>query len=266
VIDLARSVLSRARDAAFFAYRARARSAGYAPELVWILSHMRSGSTLLTHLAASHRDVISAGERNAIYATPADLDRAVAEVHVEAFALRMRARYVLDQINHDRFVADERLFLHPRVRALVLVREPQGALSSMLALFGRTRGWGIEECLAAYLSRLGTLERWAGSMDERARWIEYDDLARDSRRAAIDLSRWLALEPPLSGERYRLRPFTGRRGDKSDRIRSGRVLTPAVHATAIDAAHLRFAREAFDRAREALDRSILRIGRRGSDP
>ena len=44
---------------------------------VFILAHMRSGSTLLAHLLASHPDFVGAGETKVCYRTPADLPQLI---------------------------------------------------------------------------------------------------------------------------------------------------------------------------------------------
>ena len=123
------------RQAAFRACHAGLRTLGCEPAAtVFILGHMRSGSTLLLHILLSHPDIAGCGEQNTPYRTVRDLHRLAITARFAQGPLLRRFRYVVDQINHDRFTPNEALLQDSRVRLLFLIREPPASLSSIVHL------------------------------------------------------------------------------------------------------------------------------------
>ncbi len=192
--------------------------------VVWLLAHMRSGSTLLMHVLSSHPQILGAGERNAIYASERDLGRLAVDA---AYARRQLFRdfdYVVDQINHDRFLASLDLLDQTQLYKVFLIREPRGALASMAEVLGRHYGMTVDQAVGYYLDRLGTLERYARRVRDKGSsfFLTYDDLVARPRPVLRRLASFLQLRTPLP-ESYRTFEFTGRQGDPSPRISSGRI-------------------------------------------
>lgn len=208
------------------AWRALARWRADPGRVVLLLAHMRSGSSLLHHILISHGTVFGRGERNRAYRAPADFDRLFVDVCAHRRCWLPRGAFACDQLNHGRFVEDETLLRHERVRKVFLVREPRGALASMLHVLGRHYGLERDAAVEYYLTRLGELRRYAEQDDDPRRQfcLTYDDLVGPRRGEVLAaLGAFLELPRPLE-ERYRVFDFTGRAGDPSPRIRAGRVL------------------------------------------
>lgn len=70
--------------------------------MILILSHMRSGSSLLTHLISSHPDVIAIGEAHLSYLGTESRHQLVGKVYTRARKLLMQEGYVCDKVLHDR--------------------------------------------------------------------------------------------------------------------------------------------------------------------
>ncbi|MCY2988524.1 MAG: sulfotransferase [Planctomycetota bacterium] len=215
------------RQAAFLACHAGLRTLGREPAAtVFILGHMRSGSTLLLHILLSHPDIAGRGEQNTPYRTVRDLHRLAMTARFAQGPLLRRFRYVVDQINHDRFTPNEALLQDSRVRLLFLIREPPASLSSIVHLT-RTfyAEWPMQRVADYYVQRLNTLARYAelSAHDGRALPLSYQALVADTSSTLGRLRAFLDLETGLS-ERYDMQPFTGCRGDPSDTIRAGRIV------------------------------------------
>src|SRR6478735_5024629 len=136
------------------------------PEVVLVLGHMRSGSTLLLHILLSHPTIAGLGERNATYASSADLSRLVVATALARRQPFAPFRYVVDQINHSRFTPEFTVLNHPRVRLLFLVREPAGTIASLLELTRKHyEPWPLERAVDYYVERLTTLARYARSIE-----------------------------------------------------------------------------------------------------
>ncbi len=204
------------------------------PQVVLLLGHMRSGSTLLLHILLGHPAISGLGERNATYSSKADLSRLVLATLLGRRRPFARFRYVVDQINHSCFTPLPAVLQHPRVRLLFLVREPRASISSLLELT-RTyhEPWPLERAVDYYVERLGTLAQYARSIDrpERAAFLTYQDMTERSDESLRRLAVFLGTEAPFL-DTYPTHDFTGRRGDPGPVIREGRISAARTHALA----------------------------------
>lgn len=206
-------------------------------------SHMRSGSTLALHLLIANPEIAGYGEDRATYRSRRDL--AVLAAHSRAASgpgVRGRARWAVDQINHDDCILDESILRHPRLRLLFLLREPRGTLASIVDHLGPRFGLGPKEAVDYYRSRLRTQAHYGEYVADprRCAVFTYRDLTAATEPTLAGLSEFLGLRTPLSPG-YELRSFTGRRGDQSERIRSGRIgepLPPPAEVPGVPAATL----------------------------
>jgi len=217
------------------------------PEVLMLLGHMRSGSTLLLHLLINHELISGLGERCAFYRSPADLAKFAVATRVKRRLPLARLRYVVDQINHTRFTPDIALLRHRRLRLLFLIRKPIASVSSLLALAG-TRGpsWSVTESVDYYVERLDSLTRMARSLPAHApaAFIQYEDMVENPRELLSRLQSTLEIEPAFS-ETYRLHEFTGKSGDPGPNILSGRIRDTGPLA------HPDLPKEELERARRA---------------
>ena len=194
------------------------------PRFVLVLAHMRSGSTLLAHLLMSHRAVLGGGERNRAHREIADLDSLALEIYRERRVLARRYPLILDQINHTRFTPEPALLSHPRVRVVFLIREPGPAIASMVHTFQPIYGdWPQTRAVAAYAERVQALTALARGMTRPFFATTYEALTERPEDVLSGLSAFLDLDPPLEPT-YRPQPFTGRRGDPSPLIQTGRIV------------------------------------------
>ena len=130
--------------------------------------------------------------------------------------------------------------LHPSVLPIILFREPQGAIGSMVDVLSRFHNFGIDDAIEHYRERVTTLTRYATILKTHGRMmaLTYDDLIADTQHNLFRLKDNLGLPAPLSAT-YSTYPFTGRQGDPSSRIQAGRVLPGRTdHAIEIDSAIL----------------------------
>jgi hypothetical protein len=200
---------------------------GHSPQpVIWLLGHMRAGTSLLIHLLLTNPQIASLGERNQRYATELDCDRLVSDVRLTNKSFWRPYRYVVDQINHSRFTPNETLLNHPRVRIIFLVREPEASIASIVEL---TRSfyqeWPVERAADYYNERLDTLARFGESIENRSQacFLTYPQITEQTDATFQGLQRFLTLDTGFT-ERYPLHPFTGKRGDPSQNLRAGRIL------------------------------------------
>jgi hypothetical protein len=219
---------------------------------VFVLAHVRSGSSLLAHVLASHPDFVGAGESNIPYRTPADFPMLILRT---CWLLRqpvLHGKYIVDQINHDSKLTDEVLCSQLLHKCVILIRAPESALKSIMNLFSCEEGVALE----SYVNRLNTLARYGMLLRDRALLVEYDDLVDHTEEILAALTRFFGMERAFTSN-YNTHHATGRAGDPSDNIRSGRIIRTKGHEYSISAETLNTASHAFRQCREQLLRSVV---------
>lgn len=201
--------------------------------ILLVLSHMRSGSSLLTHLLNANPDVIGYGETHLTYRQPLDLKALLLRVYLRSQEFRtwrdlgnfrMHHQYVMDKILHDGRLADESLLQSPQIYCLFLIREPQRSLASLLDLKSH---WGESDALSYYQNRLQTLGRYASFMNDaqRSLLLTYDQIIDRTDQVLSTLQTFLQTQIPFS-EDYPVLKTTGRKGvgDSKGNITAGKII------------------------------------------
>ena len=217
-------------------------------EYVLILAHMRSGSTVLSHILASHPEFAGAGETHVKYRFATDLPELVLFTCQRLRKLSLKCQYVVDQINHDEYVSNE-VLLSPSIHGcIILIRSPEATLKSLISLFG----WTEQVALDSYLQRMGTLAKYGAILRDRALLVEYDDLVDDTKETLRALTEFLEVKQPFEPV-YTTHSATGRYGDPSKNIVLGRVVrTPAHLQIEVGVGTVDRASAAFNECREKL--------------
>ena len=199
------------------------------PGYIFILSHMRSYSTLLAHLLGSHPEISGYAERSISYRS---------SLRLYGLRLRMtfsrelgRARYVLDKILHDGYVVSHSVLRRRNVVPIILVRSPEPTVASIFglgALAGAQPWYTDPEAVTGYYERrLARLAEYGAWARDRAILLRSEDFLRDTQLVLARLTEELGLGAPLSTT-YRLFERTGQPGygDPSPHILAGSVVAP----------------------------------------
>jgi hypothetical protein len=197
---------------------------------LFILGHMRSGSTLLCHLLCSSSDIIGFGETHINYRHRSDLAKLLMSVRIHTGKNPMKYRYVLDKIVGVQHIINSDILTDPRTRYIFLVREPIASLGSIVAMRKQFHNESYQALLAFatrhYKDRLKQLVQLATSIGDpdRCLALTHYDLLAETPVAFKMLAKFLGLSTPLS-EEYDIMSTTGRPGigDPSPNIRLGRI-------------------------------------------
>ncbi|HEU4625586.1 MAG TPA: hypothetical protein VFS52_12515 [Steroidobacteraceae bacterium] len=193
---------------------------------LFILSHMRSYSSLLAHVLGSHPDVDGYCETHLRYYFRFDVLR----LHWRVRKLTgepLRGRYVLDKILHN-YAISPGILEDPRTRAVLLLREPVDVVQSILHMGQHLdpleRNTNLEHVGGYYLARLQALGGLARQLGRRAAFLESKALLERTDDALEFLRHHLELNGPLQRQ-YRSFAKTGKPGfgDPSPAIRSGEI-------------------------------------------
>jgi hypothetical protein len=194
------------------------RAAGY----LFVVGHMRSYSSLLAHILGSHPQITGYAEMHQKYRNVLDLLELTSKVE-RTCDKSCAGRYVLDKILHPQAL-EERVLRRKDVRVIVMAREPEASVSSILAI----RAGGIdstERAIAHYVERMETLVRVNEIRDGDVAYVDGESILEDTDRSLRALSAHLKIAPELSSE-YSTFRFSGvpKYGDPSEWIKSGRVV------------------------------------------
>ncbi|MGH2413856.1 MAG: sulfotransferase family protein, partial [Microcystaceae cyanobacterium] len=192
--------------------------------ILFILSHMRSGSSLLTHILNSNPEIIGYGETHINYASEVDFKKLMFKVYWQLKNLAMNHQYILDKILHNHKFLDDNFLISEKVYIIFLLREPQKTLPSII---GIKPHWSEEKALNYYLERLSMLEKYAKLINNKKHslLVRYDQILNHSESVFEALRNWLETQTEFS-EQYQVLKTTGMKGigDSSSNIKAGRII------------------------------------------
>ena len=197
---------------------------------LFVLAHMRCGSTALANILCSRPEVSGYGEAHVRHDGRGALGR-LALNQMRRGGWKPRAAHLFDKILHSRHdeAAPPEFF---EARAIFLVRRPGDAIRSIASLFAGRDEYATPAAAAAYyIERLGALAAlWHGFPPERRIGLTHEALLSDPDRALAAISARLGFAPPLENRYSSL--AASRRGGGGDPLVSGRHarIEPALSA------------------------------------
>lgn len=166
---------------------------------IFVLGHMRCGSTALSNILCSRPEVSGYGEAHIAYRSRASLGELVIN-QIRHGAWRPRASRLFDKILHSRYdggVPDDFF----QARAIFIFRAPEPSVRSIRVLFDvAATGEYRDDAAAAryYVERLGSLARlWRAFPPERRLATAHERLTADPDAELARISRFLDLRPAL---------------------------------------------------------------------
>lgn len=209
---------------------------------LFVISPMRSGSSLLTNILNGHPSIVGYGENHVSYSSPGDLSRLAARVSVLEPSFTGSEEFIMDKMVWNYQISDEVLSAADS-KFLFLFRDPADTFRSMGKLtdldprsqvFKRLRD--PKNALAYYQERLAEMAHLAERVNdpERCLLLEYESLLISTKSTLQTLEQFLGLDQPLS-ERYPVSRRTGnfRYGDGSPKIRAGKIIRKVSKASSL---------------------------------
>ncbi len=192
---------------------------------VFILSHMRSTSSLLSHILSTHEQICGHRELHSSYTKRSHIIKTRAALYVENKSFE-KSTYLADKLLHNRLIIDENIFnITPKY--IFLLRDPQRTMSSMIKMHldDNNSLENIYKLEDYYLNRIDTMMDYWKNLKGDKIYISSEDLLQNTDNILNEISDFLALSKPLS-ENYEIHNDTGRGGigDPSINIQSGKIL------------------------------------------
>lgn len=217
---------------------------------IFLLSHMRALTSLVSHILGSHRWIAGYYEMHRAYADAGALD-AQRRALEAGEGIKPDSRFLFDKILHNDYAFEpERLGAVP-LRLLVTLRAPDATLRSIVHLFAGKPGPQPYASPAGagryYVTRLRALAAFCRATPLPYDYFDAELLQQSPAGLLASMTDWLELDPPLSG-RYDVFRQTGqaRSGDSSPRLFSG-----VIDTRPSDYAHIALPADVLDEARDA---------------
>ncbi len=224
----------------YFNYRIEAANQPYGVALranpyrfLLLLSHMRSGSSLLTHLLTTNPEVIGYGETHTNYADANDFKVLLKKVYWQAQDfrtlgdvqnLRMNHQYVMDKVLHNKKFLNHDFLQSEQVYAIFLLREPERSLASIADLKPH---WNQQDTIEYYTERMTMLLDYAQLINnpDRMLVVTYEQLLDDTPKVLTTLQQFLQTRTPFT-EEYKVLKTTGMKGvgDSKGKIKAGKIV------------------------------------------
>jgi len=197
-------------------------------DYVFILSHMRSRSTLLSHILGSHPELCGYAEMHNSYIDHIDLLWLRHQLY-ERGEKSPVGRLALDKILHDSLILSPKVYDNVKVKKIFLLRDPAETVKSILNMGRKLQNvpWHMDQkqVFSYYNERLKTLVSYAKETMNPGFFIDSEDLVKHSGRVLKELSQWLGLKETLR-ENYATFKYTGveKHGDPFANIKTGKIV------------------------------------------
>lgn len=197
-------------------------------QFIFILGHMRSRSSVLSHVIGNSSSILGYREFHRSYNNWKNLAKLKLEV-CEEFKCSLKGKYILDKVLSNNYLVSSKILRHPRVKIVILLREPEATIKSIVSL-GERRGienytrpeWATEY----YCARLSHITRNViNTLNGNYHYIDSDALIDDTDNCLHKLSSWLGLKEKLvnSYEHYD-QTGVGGAGDSSKNIYNKKIV------------------------------------------
>lgn len=199
---------------------------------LFILSHMRSRSSVLSHILGSNEGICGYREMHKSYVNYKDVVNMKATLK-EEFKDEIEGRYLLDKILHNNQEISRKVIDITNPKFIFLLREPESTIKSIIKM-GITRGNDLyknpKDATNYYCSRLNRLSELAEVQNRDFIFVDSDDLVKKTDSVLSSLTGWLGLESPLTSD-YKIFNNTGKpsHGDPSKNILGGKLMKTGGH-------------------------------------
>jgi hypothetical protein len=204
---------------------------------IFLLSHIRGYTTLLSHILGSHPEISGYAETWISYRTSLDLLKFRCAVCSHG-NYKPNCTYFLDKILHNRLQISRSMLNRTGIHYIFMIRRPVPTIKSMVAfhrkyieeggaIAGCTLPATVEDAVLHYTNRMSFLADTGARLrrlSKRALVIRAEDLISYPRSVLCELQTFLHLTSPLD-EHYSMFDHTGEWNfsDTSDFIRKGKI-------------------------------------------
>ena len=219
-----------------------------------ILSHMRSRSSVLSHVLGSNPEICGHSELHISYRRNRLALLVMRAIIYSDTKDKFAGRYLLDKVLHNNYELPPDLLAAMQPKVLFLIREPGSTLRSTIKMGDVMPDFWFSDpdrITDYYCQRLAKLQEYADLLGSGYFFVDSDELIEQTESVLSRMSGWLRLKQPLSQE-YSLFESTGKsgKGDPSSNLSAGVLKKTSGHDDVQIADHLlRRAEDAYQECR-----------------
>jgi hypothetical protein len=217
---------------------------------VFLMAHVRSGSSLMTHILCTNNEILGFGEYSYEILDENDLVAFNFDVRRKSRVFFSKQTYITNQINDSNSFPDEHFLKLKKLKFIFLIRQPEETISSMHQLSKRFNQTHLtpERLVEEYCKQMNYLIKLKNTISEdQYFFLTYESLIENPKKELNNMSSFLKLNQPLSPE-YNLQKFTLHSGDPSENIRYQKVKTTKSPQIKLDKVLLERAQTVYDKA------------------
>lgn len=195
---------------------------------LFLISHMRSYSTLISHLLGSSEEINGYKENHLSYRSTGDL------IHLryrtqQAIEARLDGTYILDKILHNHAEISPKMLKKDTIHILFTIRKPVETVKSIINMGSKlvdVEWYRDEDQVAGYYEgRLQKMCEYAKLVGKRGAYLDAEAILNHPEEVVSRLSGWLQLNKPLDTE-YQTFKHSGQpfHGDPSKNILEGKII------------------------------------------
>ncbi|MBQ4804089.1 sulfotransferase [Aquimarina sp. MMG015] len=194
-------------------------------DYLFVMGHMRSRSSLLTHILLSHPTMVGLGESNAIYESNLKLLYMKSKTLLKNRSVNFLKKTYVDQINHNSKTPNPKIFQKKNLKVIILTRPPDPSVASIMALTKKHyTPWSDDKSKKYYHDRMSYLIKLREKLsNDQCLVINSEELVRTPNVILDKISEFLEMYTPLKSE-YETFNFTGTSGDPSANIKEGKII------------------------------------------
>ena len=191
--------------------------------MLFLMGHMRCGSTALSNVLCHHTQISGYGETHASYTSERDIGLMVLN-QARRKSWRPRASYLFDKVLHSECDGRPPASFYES-HAIFLYRRPEPSIRSLRKLADRNglEQWGTDRQAAEYYEErmAQLLTHWFRFDPGHRVAIEFEELSSRIDNHLRMITAWLGLSAPLTN-RYEANPVSHSRG-AGDPVNAGKL-------------------------------------------
>lgn len=216
---------------------------------VFLIAHVRSGSSLLMHILCTNKEILGFGEYSYQISNKHNLTLFNFDVRRKSGSLFSKQTYIANQINDCNSFPDVRFLKLKKLKFIFLIRSPQATISSMYQLSKRYNQSHLtpEKLVEEYCKQMNYLVQLKNNISqEQYFFLTYEELIENPQKILKNMSSFLELNQALLPE-YDIQKFTLHSGDPSEHIRSRRIKITQSPQIKLDSVLLNKAKVAYNK-------------------
>ncbi len=204
---------------------------------IFLLSHMRGNTSLLSHLLGSHDEIEGYYEMHLAYYSWKSLYRQKL-LYTQEHTVRAGSRYFFDKILHNDHYIAPCILTRQNSKIIIMLRKPAQAIRSIVNLYQKTeptqKYCDPQKAANYYIKRLQGIQIVLEALNHDYFYIQADELRTKPDQILPPLEKWLGLKSPIP-DKYKNFKKTGKKGagDSLKNIYTGKIIKRSTDYSSI---------------------------------